>query len=160
MKYEFSLPNFEEQTLLLDVRFLFKPRILANKKVAPAAKEANAVVLRRDDGLSSIIHFIGKFPDPIPVLELDDEIYHVVKPLTWPQYIWAVLPLVLAIVEILAFSWWGMLIALVCSYANFWLLRLRVENLEKNLMIFAVNTAAILSMFLIHFMMISSRLGL
>jgi hypothetical protein len=157
MKYEIHLPSFEQQDLMLEVRFLFRPRILINNKPIKKKENSNEMVLKRDDGLSSVIRFLGQFPDPVPALEMDEEVFHVISPLSWMQRIIAVLPVVFATMIV---GVWGFLIGLVPAYINFWLLRLQVQKLEKNLIIFAVYAGTVLISFMLRTYLISSQLGL
>jgi len=159
MKYEFKLPGFEQQSLFLEVRFPFRPRINVNKKVMSGTGRWNEVALRRDDGLSSIVTILNQFPDPVPALSMDEEIYHVVPRLNWLNYLWALLPLLLWIVILVFADLWSLGIALLAAYLNFWILRFQVQKLEKNLMVFVVNMGSAVVFFLLRFMMISARLG-
>ncbi|MBI9050464.1 MAG: hypothetical protein JEZ00_13670 [Anaerolineaceae bacterium] len=155
MKYEFTLPGFEEQSLALEVRFPLRPRLWVNRRVIKSKGKWNEIALKRDDGLSSIIHINNQFPDPVPQLEMDEEVYHVVPPLNWGQRIWAMLPIALVALEI-----WGLLIGLLAAYLNIWVMRLQERKLERNLTIFTVSIAAAAAFFIIRFLIIRSQIGL
>jgi hypothetical protein len=159
MKYEFTLPGFEQQSLLLEVRFPLRPRILVNQKVIKSAGKWNELALRRDDGLTSMVSINNQFPDPVPTVSMDEETHFVVPKLTFWNYLWA-LPPILLWIAILGFSViWPIAIGLVASYLNFWILRFQTQALEKNLMIFAVNTGSAVLFFLLRFMMINAMLN-
>jgi hypothetical protein len=159
MKYEFTLPGFEQQSLLLEVRFPLRPRILVNKKIINSTGKWNELALRRDDGLTSIVTISNQFPDPVPTLSMDEENYFVVSKLSIWNYIWALLPILLwiAILGVTEIKTIG--IALIAAYLNFWILRFQLRPLEKNLMIFAVNTGSAVIYFLVYSLMVTARLN-
>jgi hypothetical protein len=159
MKYEFTLPGFEQQSLLLEVRFPLRPRILVNKKIINSTGKWNELALRRDDGLTSIVTISNQFPDPVPTLSMDEENYFVVSKLSIWNYIWALLPILLwiAILGVTEIKTIG--IALIAAYLNFWILRFQLRALEKNLMIFAVNTGSAVIYFLVYSLMVTARLN-
>lgn len=154
MKFEYTLPGFEQQSMEIEVRFLLRPRLWINKKRIKSAGRWNEFSLRRDDGLSSMVRIVAQFPDPVPVIEMDDEKYRAIPRLTWYQLVWVLLPLLLG-----AFELWGLVIGLITAFINFWLIRLQIQRLEKNLMILATNTGAAVIFFVIRFLIISARLN-
>jgi hypothetical protein len=163
MKYQVNLPGFEAQQLTIDVRFPLRPRIIANKKAVKSnTGKWNQLAMRRDDGLTSIVHIKPQFPDPVPQLEMDEEIYKVVKPFTWGQRIFAMLPLILIIFAVMdpALAIWAIVLALLSTYLNFWILRLQEQALERNLMIFTITVAAAAIFFIIRFLVIRAQLGM
>ncbi len=159
MKYEFSLPGFEQQSLHLDVRFLLRPRILINRKVVKSPGKWNEVALRRDDGLTSMVSIVNQFPDPVPTLRMDEETHFVVPNLTFWNYLWALLPIVLWFTILGLSEIWTAGISLIAAYLNFWILRFQLGSLEKNLMIFAVNTGSAVIYFLVYSLMVTARLN-
>jgi hypothetical protein len=163
MKYSIELPGFEEQNLSIEVRFPFRPRIWVNKKIAQSKiKKWNELALRRDDGLTSVITILPKFPDPVPELEMDDEIYRAVAPFTWGERILAFLPILLIAVSVtdLQMILYGVGLGLLAIYINFWVLRLQDQKLERNLMVIAITAAVAVIYFLIYLMKIRSLLGM
>ena len=163
MKYELSLPGFEEQQLAIEVRFPFRPRIFANKKVVKSnTGKWNELAMRRDDGLTSIVHILPKFPDPVPQLEMDEETYKVVEPFTWSQRLFALLPIAFVIFAVMdpKLIFWGVGLGAISIYINFWLLRLQQGKLERNLMIITVTIAAAAILFIIRLLIIRSEIGL
>ena len=159
MKYEFTLPGFEQQSLLLDVRFPLRPRILVNKKIVKSSGKWYELALRRDDGLTSIVTIINQFPDPVPMVSMDEETYYVVPKLTWWNYLWALLPVLLWIAILGLSEIWPLAIGLVAAYFNFWILRFQLRSLEKHLMIFAVNTGSAVLYYLMYSLLVTARLN-
>ena len=159
MKYEFTLPGFEQQSLLLEVRFPMRPRILVNQKVVKSPGKWNELALRRDDGLTSMVSIANQFPDPVPTLSMDEETHFIVPKLTFWNYLWALLPIILSIAILGISELWLIGVGILAAYLNFWILRFQLGSLEKNLMIFAVNTGSAVIYFLVYSLLVTARLN-
>ena len=163
MKYSIQIPGFEEQNLQIEVRFPFRPRIWSNKKLQKSnTGKWNELAMRRDDGLTSIVMIKSQFPDPVPQLEMDGEMYKAVEPFKLGERVLALMPVLLIAIGLmdLALALYGLGLGLIAIYINFWVLRIQEQKLERNLMIFTITIAATVILFIIRFMLIRSQIGL
>lgn len=90
------IPGSEGQQISVQISNGFSaPRLFVNGQPAPPGPKPGQYLLRRNDGTEMIAYFKGAFPDPIPVLMVDETSHRLVEPLTWYQWIWAGVPLIL-----------------------------------------------------------------
>lgn len=70
-------------------------RLFVNGQPARPGPKRGQYLLRRSDGTDIIAYFKGGFPDPVPVLMVDNQPFRLAEPLLWYQWAWAGLPLIL-----------------------------------------------------------------
>jgi len=93
------------------------PRLLLNG--APLTKKRGVYLARADNGGDVPIRLKIVLGDPIPVLTIGGETVRLVRPLTWYEYVWAAIPLVLLFVG----GALGAFVGTVTTYANVRILR-------------------------------------
>ena len=73
-------------------------KILLDGGSPPAGPKRGQYLLRRNDGLEVTAYFKGGFPDPTPILVVDNQSYRLAPALAWYEWAWAGLPLLLMLV--------------------------------------------------------------
>jgi len=97
MKYQINLKGFEGQTIeVKSPGLLTGPKLFVNGEPAVRGAKRGQMVLHRNDGKDVNVQFKGFFLD-VPDLVVDDEIVQVVEPLTWYEWVWNCLPLLIVI---------------------------------------------------------------
>jgi len=65
---------------------------------APRGPKRGQYLLLGLDGLQQVAYFKGGFPDPMPILVVGQQRIRLAEPLTWYEWIWAGIPLILILV--------------------------------------------------------------
>ena len=140
MKHQFTLPSFPDSNFEIEVSFwtgkqiLFKDEVLVERSV----EIGKPFLIPNDNGGIVKAYPKAKFPDIIPVLEINDLKYNIVEKLKWYQAVLAVMPFSLAFIGGGAL---GGGIGAVASLLNLQILR--NEKLGKIRYLYVVNVTLI-----------------
>lgn len=95
MEFPIPVEGFENRNLTLKAGGFWKgARIWIDGQPAAKAPKRGYYLLKRNDGQEVMARFRG-FLNPIPPVEIDGRLFHVVEPLKWYQWVWCGWPIVL-----------------------------------------------------------------
>lgn len=95
MEFPIQTEGFENRNLILKAGGFWKgARIWIDGQPAARGPKRGYYLLKRNDGQEVPARFRG-FLDPIPPVEIDGRLFHVVEPLKWYQWIWLAWPVLL-----------------------------------------------------------------
>lgn len=113
MKIPISRPAFKGQNLSVETAGFFRgPRVLQNGK--PVDKCKGRYSVRSNLGEEVLIRLKANFLDPIPKVIFGDETIVLARPLTWYEYLWIGLPILLVITG----GGLGVLVGLAATYTS------------------------------------------
>jgi hypothetical protein len=69
--------------------------LLMDGESAPPGPRRNQYILTRPDGTEVLVKFRNSLFDPVPQIIVDDKVFNVTRPLSWPITIWCFIPLLL-----------------------------------------------------------------
>ena len=94
MELGVSHPAFKTQRLAVETAGFFRgPRLLVNG--TPAEKHKGRYSMPSDSGVTTPIELKYNFLDPIPKIKIGDELLELARSLTWYEYLWIGIPIVL-----------------------------------------------------------------
>jgi len=97
-RYPIKIPGFGKQRIELEISgFLGKTRILLNGNPAEKGHRKDEFILYQQDNVRVSAQLQSTFFDVIPKVIVQGEIYDVLPPLTWYQYVFAGLSLILVL---------------------------------------------------------------
>src|SRR5262252_687638 len=96
MRFPISRSGFEGQDLAVETAGLFRgPRVLHNGN--PVERRKGRFPVRSNSGQEVLIQLKSNFVDPIPKVIFGDQTIVLARPLTWYEYVWIGLPILLVI---------------------------------------------------------------
>lgn len=99
MRIPLELQGFEGHELIVEAAsWLSGPKLKLDGKPAPKGPRRNLYLLQRNDGIKQVVQLKQVFIDPVPQVIIDDEVIHLVKPLSVLQWLWSALPIILAFI--------------------------------------------------------------
>ena len=94
MLYDVEILGFEKQEIKFQAPGLIKGgRLLVNGEEAAKGTKRGTFMLRKDDDTEVLVSYKNTFLD-IPGLIVDGQVYNIVEPLKWYQWLWAGIPVV------------------------------------------------------------------
>jgi hypothetical protein len=94
MQIPISHPAFKAKQLVVETAGFFRgPRLLVNGAPAKRAKGRYAVIT--DAGNELVLELKHNFLDPIPKVKIGEELIELARSLTWYEYLWIGIPIVL-----------------------------------------------------------------
>ena len=96
MQIEVTHPSFKVQRLAVETAGWFRgPRLLING--ALAEKQKGHYSVSSDSGVPVSIELKYNFLDPVPKVKIGDELVELARPLTWHEYLWIGIPIILVV---------------------------------------------------------------
>lgn len=94
MKLEVQHPAFKARRLAVETAGFFRgPRLLVNG--APAERHKGRYSVLSDAGAATSIELKYNLVDPVPKIKIGDELVVLARSLTWYEYLWIGIPIVL-----------------------------------------------------------------
>src|SRR5712691_1327920 len=94
MQLEVAHPAFKMQRLAVETAGWFRgPRLLINGALAEKRKGRYSVT--SDSGVPTSIELKYNYLDPIPKVKIGDELVELARSLTWYEYLWIGIPIIL-----------------------------------------------------------------
>ena len=133
MNYPITLAGFEDQTIEIEPPGLFStPRLLINGQPAPKGPGFSQMTLQRSDGSQAIATWKPQMLGfDVPQLAVDGKIIAVVKPLTWFEWGWCLLTVIL----LWGYGWVGAGLSIVVLFYDFKIFRSGLQAALKYLAI-------------------------
>ena len=92
-----SYPAFNEQRLTVRAAGLFSgPRVILNGQ--PVLRTKGVYIVRDDRGTDVAVRLKSNFIDPIPTVTIGDENVQIASALSWYEYVWVGIPILLVLV--------------------------------------------------------------
>jgi len=138
-RYPIKIPGFGKQRIELEISgFLGKNRILLNGIPAEKGHRKDEYILYQPDGVRVSAQLQSTFFDAIPKVIVQGEAYDILPPLTWYQYVFAGLSLIL----VLYGGGYGGLLGMISFLINIRLLRSSYPRGLRLLLILFMNMLA------------------
>jgi hypothetical protein len=138
-RYPIKIPGFGKQRIELEISgFLGKNRILLNGIPAEKGHRKDEYILYQPDGVRVSAQLQSTFFDAIPKVIVQGEAYDILPPLTWYQYVFAGLSLIL----VLYGGGYGGLLGMISFLINIRLLRNSYPRGLRLLLILFMNMLA------------------
>lgn len=138
-RYPIKIPGFGKQRIELEISgFLGKTRILLNGNPAEKGHRKDEYILYQPDGVRVSVQLQNTFFDAIPKLVIHGEAYEILPPLTWYQYVFAGLSLIL----VLYGGGYGGLLGMISFLINIRILRSSYQKSLRILLILFMNMLA------------------
>ena len=138
-RYLIKIPGFGKQRIELEISgFLGKNRILLNGNPAEKGHRKDEFILYQPDGVRVSAQLQSTFFDAIPKVIVQGEAYDILPPLTWYQYVFAGLSLIL----VLYGGGYGGLLGMISFLINIRLLRSSYPRSFRLLLILFMNMLA------------------
>jgi len=138
-RYPIKIPGFGKQRIELEISgFLGKNRILLNGIPAEKGHRKDEYILYQPDGVRVSAQLQSTFFDAIPKVIVQGEAYEILPPLTWYQYVFAGLSLIL----VLYGGGYGGLLGMISFLINIRLLRSSYPRGLRLLLILFMNMLA------------------
>ena len=113
MRFPISRSGFEGQDLAVETAGLFRgPRVLHNGN--PVERRKGRYPVRSNSGQEVLIQLKSNYVDPIPKVIFGDQTIVLARPLTWYEYIWIGLPILL----VLAGGALGAIVGVTATYTS------------------------------------------
>jgi hypothetical protein len=94
MELPITHPAFQTTRLAVETAGFFRgPRLLVND--VPAERTKRKYIVRSDNGTNVTIELKANFLDSIPKVKVGDDMLNVARPLTWYEYVWLGIPILL-----------------------------------------------------------------
>ena len=125
MNYPITLAGFEDQTIEIEPPgFLAPPKLLINGQPAPKGPGFSQMTLRRSDGSQAIATWKPQMLGfDVPQLVVDGKTITVVKPLTWYEWGWCLMTVLL----LWGYGWVGAGLSIVALFYDFRIFRSRLQ---------------------------------
>lgn len=138
-RYPIKIPGFGKQQIELEISgFLGKTRILINGIPAEKGHRKDEFVLYQPDGIRVSAQLQNTFFDALPKVIVHGEAYEILPPLTWYQYVFAGLSLIL----VLYGGGYGGLLGMISFLINIRLFRSSYQKGLRLLLILFMNMLA------------------
>ena len=138
-RYPIKIPGFGKQRIELEISgFPGKNRILLNGNPAEKGHRKDEFILYQPDGVRVSAQLQSTFFDAIPKVIVQGESYDILPPLTWYQYVFAGLSLIL----VLYGGGYGGLLGMISFLINIRLLRSSYPRGLRLLLILFMNMLA------------------
>jgi hypothetical protein len=139
-RYPIKIPGFGKQKIELEISgFLGKTRILLNGNPAEKGHRKDEFILYQPNGVRVSAQLQNTFFDAIPKVLVHGEAYEILPPLTWYQYVFAGLSLIL----VLYGGGYGGLLGMIGFLINIRILRSSYPRGLRLLLILFMNMLAI-----------------
>jgi hypothetical protein len=139
-RYPIKIPGFGKQRIELEISgFLGKTRILLNGNPAEKGHRKDEFILYQPDGVRVSTQLQSTFFDVIPKVIVHGEAYEILPPLTWYQYVFTGLSLIL----VLFGGGYGGLLGMISFLINIRLFRSSFPLSLRLLLILFMNTLAL-----------------
>ena len=113
MQIEIKHPSFKLHRLVVETAGFFRgPRLLVNGN--PAERSKGRYSVSSDTGQSVVVELKHNLLDPIPKVKIGDEQIELARSLTWYEYLWLGIPIVLVFTG----GGLGALVGLLAMYAS------------------------------------------
>ncbi len=97
-RYPIKIPGFGKQIIELEISgFLGKTRIFLNGNPAEKGHRKDQYILYQPDGVRVSAQLQSTFFDMVPKIIVHGEAYEILPPLTWYQYVYAGLSMILVL---------------------------------------------------------------
>jgi hypothetical protein len=99
MNHTLTISGFEGQTIEMRTSPITGPRLLVNGQPAPKGKKRGEMLLRRNDGTEVVATWKPMLLGlDTPQLNVSGQMIAAVKPLTWYEWLWSALPVLLVFI--------------------------------------------------------------
>lgn len=113
MQIEITHPSFKLHRLVVETAGFFRgPRLLVNGN--PATRSKGRYTVNSDSGQGVVVELKHNVLDPIPKVKIGDQPIELARPLTWYEYLWMGIPIVL----VFAGGGLGALVGILAMYAS------------------------------------------
>ncbi len=113
MEIAIQHPAFKMRRLTVETAGFFRgPRLLVNG--VPAERQKGRYTVPSDTGESVLIELKHNFLDPIPKVKIGDQLIELARSLTWYEYLWLGIPIILVFTG----GGLGALIGILAVYAS------------------------------------------
>ena len=139
MEIPISHEKLQGQRISLRTAGLFSgAKILSNGN--PIKGKGNKYILRDSQGAEVIVIIKNSLLDPIPKIEIDKDEIQLARPLTWYEYTWMGLPIIL----VFAGGALGAIIGFTAAYSSSRIFRSERSTAKKYLVTGAISFAAVI----------------
>ena len=139
MEIPITHERLQGQRISLKIAGLFSGRkLLVNGN--PIKGKGNKYTLRDSQGAEVVVTIKNNFLDPIPKVEIDKDELALARPLTWYEYTWMGLPVILVLVG----GALGAIIGVTAAYSSSRIFRSERSTAKKYLVTGAISFAAVI----------------
>ena len=147
MQYPVPIEGFEGRQVVIETPGIFsRTKLMIDGQPAPKGAKRGQFLLRRNDGTEVTAKLKGIFLDPVPQVVINDgQTVRVVEPLTWYQWVWAGLPILLVFVG----GALGGLLGFSATSLSARLYRSEISGLAQYVIVAAISIVAVMTYFII-----------
>lgn len=140
MELPISHAAFRVKQLAVETAGWFRgPRLLVSGQ--PAQRAKGRYLVSSDAGLEVPVELKHNFLDPIPKVKIGDELIELARALTWYEYLWIAIPIVLVFIG----GGLGALVGILATYASARIFRADLNAFAKYGYTALVSIAALLT---------------